>query len=129
MVKLGKHEDERGVIQDLFGPVEGVVTRIFTKSGAIRGNHVHYETTQWTYVLEGHLQVTTRKPGANATSRTYGPHQVACEEPGTAHAWLALDDVTVLVFSKGPRSGEDYETDVFRMTGADRLIAPMEWDK
>jgi len=120
--KLGRHEDDRGIIEDLIGPVDSV-TRIFTKKGKVRGNHVHYATTQWTYVVYGSLLIVTREPGDGAwTSKTYGPGTMACEKPGTAHAWRALTDVTALVFSRGPRSGEDYESDTFRLTGEDRLI-------
>ncbi len=123
-LRLGRHEDDRGVIQDLIGPVDAV-TRIITRKGAVRGNHLHRETTQWTYIVQGSLLIAVREPGQDEVhSRIYVPGMLACEQPGTAHAWRAITDVTVLVFSKGPRSGEDYEQDTFRLADDDRLIVP-----
>jgi hypothetical protein len=36
-------------------------------------------------------------------------------EPGVPHAWKALEDTDCLVFTRGPRSGEDYESDTYRL--------------
>lgn len=114
-----RFEDERGVIQDLFGACDAV-TRITTVKGAIRGNHFHKDTTQWTYVMSGLLRVVTEGSGYSGATgpreqNDYGPGEIACEAPGVAHAWLALEDTDVLVFTKGPRSGPAYETDTFRL--------------
>jgi quercetin dioxygenase-like cupin family protein len=108
-----RFEDERGVIQDLFGPVDGV-TEIFTKAGAVRGNHTHNETTQWAYVVSGRLLVVSEKDGFRHR-REYGPGDIAVDPPGIPHAWKAVTDTTVLVFTKGPRSGEAYESDTQRL--------------
>lgn len=115
--------DERGSIEDLLVTPLDSVTKIFTRAGAIRGNHVHLRTTQWTYVVWGILTVVTREPGASAlVTRTHGQGYLFCENPGVAHAWRAVEDTVVLVFTRGPRSGGDYEKDTCRLTGADRLI-------
>ena len=108
-----RFEDERGVIQDLLGPVDAV-TKIYTVRGAIRGNHIHELTTQWTYVVSGRLQIVTVENGQRVT-REYAPGNLATELPGIPHVWKALADTTVLVFSKGPRSGEAYESDTRRL--------------
>lgn len=120
MAGSDRFEDERGVIQDLLGGIDSV-TEIFTKAGAIRGNHVHQFTTQWTYVVSGKLRVVHRLP-ATTISWGFGPGELITELPGVAHAWQAIEDTTVLVFTKGPRSGKDYENDVIRLTGDERLI-------
>jgi quercetin dioxygenase-like cupin family protein len=118
--RLGKFEDERGLIEDLLTGGFDSVTRIFTRKGHVRGNHVHKHTTQWTYVVSGVLL---------AISAPDVPHETICEagslieEPmGIPHAWQALSDCTVLVFTRGPRSGEDYETDTVRLAPEDRLL-------
>jgi quercetin dioxygenase-like cupin family protein len=116
-----RFEDDRGVIQDLLGPVDSV-TEIFTRAGAVRGNHVHAETVQWTYVVSGKLGVVRREPGGYPVACRVGPGELICEAPGVAHAWQALEDTTVLVFTRGPRSGADYEDDVQRLAPGDRLI-------
>lgn len=107
-----RFEDERGVIQDLFGQLDGV-TEIFTRKGAVRGNHLHQFTTQWTYVVSGLLLVAS-EPDVVQT-RVYEPGEMVFEPPGIPHAWQALEDTRVLVFTKGPRSGEAYETDTLRL--------------
>jgi quercetin dioxygenase-like cupin family protein len=116
-----RFEDHRGVIQDLLGEVDAV-TEIRSNKGAIRGNHVHYHTTQWTYIVSGRLRIVTRDPGGVVRERVYGPEEIACEEPGVSHAWEAVDDVVCLVFSRGPRSGENYESDTIRLSGDDLLL-------
>jgi quercetin dioxygenase-like cupin family protein len=123
MPDLGFFEDDRGVIADLIAePLDGV-TRIFTRKGAVRGNHVHRETTQWTYVVSGSLVMSHRKPGDSLpVTWTVEPGELVCDNPGVAHAWRALEDTVVLVFTRGPRSGANYEDDVHRLHGPERLI-------
>jgi len=117
-----RFEDERGVIQDMLTEPVDAVTRIFTVAGAVRGNHVHHKTTQWTYVTWGRMLVVTRSTNGTLLERTFGPGDMFCELPGVAHAWKALDDTQVLVFTRGPRSGENYESDVVRLAPGERLI-------
>lgn len=117
-----RYEDFRGVIQDLLGPVDSV-TRIDTVAGAVRGNHVHDHTTQWVYILSGSLLVATDTLSAEGVNHRYhGPGELVKEEPGLPHAWRAMDDTTVLVFTKGPRSGADYESDTRRLPEEKRLL-------
>lgn len=103
------HKDERGVIEDLLVAPLSAVTRISTVKGAIRGNHYHERTRQWTYVLSGLLRIKTDKDDA-----VWAPGDLVEHEPGEPHAWQAFSDVDCLVFTAGPR-GEDYESDTFRL--------------
>ena len=115
MAELGRHEDSRGVIQDLLnGPIDGN-TEITTNAGSVRGNHRHERTVQWTYVVSGRLLVVT-DDGEYRKRREYGPGEMAEEAPGIAHAWKALEPTKVLVFTRGPRSGEAYESDTQRLS-------------
>lgn len=108
-----RYEDERGVIQDLLGAVDAV-TEIKTKAGAVRGNHIHKLTNQWTYVVSGRLRVAwTMDDGVHTA--TYGPGALIRESAGIPHAWKAMEDTIVLVFTRGPRSGEAYESDTTRL--------------
>lgn len=109
MSALGRFEDHRGVIQDIIGRIDSV-TRITTNAGAVRGNHYHEHTTQWTLVLRGSLVM------ASGDQKTLmGPGEVIKHEPGDAHAWKAVSDCECIVFTKGPRAGADYESDVVRL--------------
>lgn len=112
---MDRYEDQRGVIRDLLaGPLDGV-TEIFTVKGAVRGNHVHAHTTQWTYVVSGRLRVVHAAPGGTLSDTEHGPGRLFCEPAGVAHAWQALADTTVLVITRGPRSGAAYESDTVRL--------------
>jgi YD repeat-containing protein len=115
-------EDDRGFIEDLITQPLDSVTRIYTRKGAVRGNHAHGETTQWTYIAAGMLQVVTRAPGGKPFTEVCGVGDLLVEEPGVEHAWKALEDTLVLVFTRGPRSGANYEDDVQRLAPEDRLI-------
>ena len=115
-----RFEDSRGIIQDLLASIDGV-TEIFTKKGSVRGNHVHERTVQWTYVVEGRLLVAT-SGGGGVHTEEIGPKQMVVESPGIPHAWKALEDCTVLVFTRGPRSGEAYETDTRRLAEENKLL-------
>jgi quercetin dioxygenase-like cupin family protein len=106
----GRHEDERGVIQDLLTEQIDGVTEIFSRAGAVRGNHTHNRTRQWTYVVSGKLRTVL---GAAESIR--GPGDFFLEPPGIPHAWEALEDTTVLVLTAGPRTGEGYESDTVRL--------------
>lgn len=108
-----RFEDHRGVIEDLLGPVDAV-TEIFTKTGAVRGNHVHMETVQYTYIMSGKLLVAYWRDSAKQVS-IHEPGELITEAAGIAHAWKALKDTKVLVFTVGPRSGADYESDTHRL--------------
>lgn len=109
----GRFEDERGVIQDLLGQVDAV-TEITTVRGAVRGNHVHKVTVQWTYIVSGRmLMAWTEDDGAHTRIAQAG--DLITEAAGIPHAWKALEDTRVLVFTSGPRSGEAYETDTVRL--------------
>jgi quercetin dioxygenase-like cupin family protein len=41
--------------------------------------------------------------------------QMCVHPPGEPHAWEALEDADCLVFTRGPRSGADYESDTYRL--------------
>jgi quercetin dioxygenase-like cupin family protein len=102
--------DERGEIRDLVvSPIDSV-TEVVTFKGAIRGNHFHRHTTQWTYIVSGWLRIVTPFADTHVHSGS-----MWVDEPGIAHAWEALADTVALVFTRGPRSGDAYESDTIRL--------------
>jgi quercetin dioxygenase-like cupin family protein len=109
-----RFEDERGVIQDVLSNIDSV-TRITTVEGAVRGNHVHAATTQWTLVLSGCLLMATER-GGTVEHTFMEPGSMVVHHPGEAHAWRAERDAECLVFTRGPRSGDQYESDTKRLS-------------
>lgn len=107
-------EDDRGWIKDLAVGDDWAVTRIFTKAGAKRGNHYHKETKQTVHVISGRMLIREAS-GDSYSEYTLGPGDLKVELPNKPHAWQALEDTDVLVVTHGPRSGENYESDTFRL--------------
>jgi len=108
------HADERGVIQDLLTDQVDAITRITFEPLAIRGNHVHRETTQWTFVLKGSIKVVTQED-ANMRSKIFKSNELFVSYPNEPHAMQALEYSEILVFTRGPRSGASYQSDTFRV--------------
>ena len=109
-------KDERGEITDIMIKQNiDYVTLITSAKGSTRGNHYHKKTDQWVYVLEGTMKMLTQIPK--------GPVVVTILEKGDLaktgfmerHAMIALEDSAFMVFTRGPRGGDDYETDTYRL--------------
>jgi quercetin dioxygenase-like cupin family protein len=109
-------EDSRGTIKDIMfrEPVDHI-TVIVSRKGVVRGNHYHRETLQWVYVAEGRLKSLTRKDDGPVESVVLEPGDLLLTEAGEHHALEALEDTTFYVFTRGPRGGQDYEADTFRL--------------
>ncbi|MBI5261253.1 MAG: hypothetical protein HY852_05475 [Bradyrhizobium sp.] len=109
-------QDQRGEIIDVLkeGHIE-YVTIIRSRKGAVRANHYHKETYQYLYVLDGKLRVVSQMPGKEPTEVILVPNDLILNVPHERHAFEALEDTTFLVLTRGPRGGEDYETDTFRL--------------
>ncbi|HET8799442.1 MAG TPA: hypothetical protein VFO89_17280 [Thermoanaerobaculia bacterium] len=111
------NEDPRGAISDiLVGETIDAVTIIESREGTIRGNHFHKDTIQWVYVLRGRLRVAAAREGAPVEEREVGVGELVRHDPLEAHSVEALEDSTFLVLTRGPRGGQDYESDTVRLT-------------
>lgn len=108
--------DARGAITDI---VESVpfdsLTLITSVKGAVRGNHYHKETTQYTYILEGSCRYYAQVPGGPVEQSLVVKGDLIASPPLESHAFEALEDSVLLAFCKGPRSGSQYETDTYRL--------------
>ena len=109
-------EDIRGKIIDLLeNETINAVTLITFKKGAARGNHYHEKTTQWNYLLSGKIKLLTQIPGKEVLETIMGPGEFTITVPGERHALFAIEDAELMVFTKGPRGGKEYENDTFRL--------------
>ena len=109
------HRDARGAILDVLAGVKiDAVTLITSKKGAVRGNHFHKRTVQYTYVISGRLRYLTSRAGV-VFQRMLRPGDLIESPPGETHTFVALEDCTFLSLSRGPRQGKDFEKDTYRL--------------
>ena len=109
-------EDHRGLIKDLLvGESVDAITLIETNKGGVRGNHYHKKTIQWIYMLSGSLEYVFQTGDSDTERVVLGPGHLVKTEAWEKHAFIALEASQFLVFSRGPRSGESYEDDTFRL--------------
>lgn len=109
--------DERGEIIDII--VKETIhysTLITSAKGATRGNHFHKETVQYVYILEGKMKLLARMPDGPVVSAVLEKGDLAVTVPMEGHAMIALEDSSFMVFTRGPRGGEDYEKDTYRLS-------------
>lgn len=110
-------EDARGSIKDVLmrEPIDAV-TIIENAAGAVRGNHYHKDTTQWLYLLSGRIIVAAQRPGGPKEEREITAGEMVRHDPLEAHSTRAVEASVFLVLTRGPRSGDEYESDVYRLT-------------
>ena len=117
------YSDERGDIIDLIeNETINAITIVTFKKGAVRGNHYHKHTTQWNYLISGRIKLVTQSPGAEVIETIMGPGALTVLRSNDRHALLALEKSELMVFTKGPRGGKEYESDTFRLDAP--LVTP-----
>jgi len=108
--------DKRGSITDLISNDEiNAVTIITFSKGAIRANHFHKRTIQWNYVLSGTVKLVTQFPGEELVEKILTKGDFALTRENERHALQGLTDAEILILTKGPRAGSQYENDTFRL--------------
>lgn len=116
---LGSFSDDRGDITDIFFKKNINHACVITNTpGAVRANHYHKFTTQYTYVLSGTLHYYSKPVDSDAApvSIVAGEGDMIISEPNEIHAMKAgIYGCTFIAFAEGPRGGEDYENDTFRV--------------
>ncbi len=108
--------DHRGQIIDLLENenINAVTVITFTK-GAVRANHYHKQTTQWNYLMSGSIKLLSQVPGEPVVETVMQPGDFVVTGPNVSHALVALEISSLMVFTKGPRGGKEYESDTFRL--------------
>jgi len=118
------HADERGWIKDLVQNERiDAVTLLTLKAGTERGHHFHKLSTQRVYVLKGRVLVLTQRQNEPVEQLEVTEGAIVTHYPLERHAFVGLEDSTLLAMTSGPRSGDHYESDTYRLD--ERLMAPM----
>lgn len=109
-------QDARGEIIDLLEhETINAVTIVTFKKGAVRGNHYHKHTIQWNYLVSGTIRLLSQEPGRDVVEVILTPGEMAMTEANVSHALVGLADSVLMVFTRGPRGGKEYETDTYRL--------------
>ena len=112
-------EDDRGRISDIFYKKDiNHVALIYSKKGAIRGNHFHKKTTQHILILKGSLRYYCKASddeNSKLLTKDVGKGFLITTPPYEEHAMEILEDNEFMVFSEGLRGGKDYEKDTFKL--------------
>jgi len=111
-------KDQRGIIKDVIQEDINSITYITIKKGKIRGNHYHKKTTQWNFIISGSVNLFYKKNFLSKTIKKVllKKNDLAVCRPNEPHAFKSLKDCEIIVFTKGPRKGKEYETDTYRLT-------------
>jgi len=110
-------KDKRGEIIDLLENVAiNAITMITFRQGAIRANHYHKKTVQYNYILSGKIKFITRLGHRRIQKYCAEKGDMVKVLPNEQHALMALSKAVLLVFTRGPRGGKEYETDTYRLT-------------
>jgi quercetin dioxygenase-like cupin family protein len=109
--------DDRGQIFDLFEePVHHVGLITFTK-GAVRAKHYHKQSVQYTYVLEGTIELIVYPNGQPEKQEVMemAPGAIVSIDPGIVHTYRAKTDARILDLTTLSRADNGYEDDVVRV--------------
>lgn len=117
-------EDGRGIIRDILTHTDfDACTYITFTPGAVRANHYHAKTIQYDYILSGKLEVYSRNGfEGEIIHNTIEAGDTIKFEAGVHHGYKALENCEMLSFTKGPRQGDEYESDTFRLEGDEKLV-------
>ena len=112
------HQDERGTISDILQQVVvDSVTLITITKGSIRGNHYHKDSIQYSYVLSGEVIAYTQLPNQKVEKCTLKVGDMLESPVMERHSLHGADENSVLlILTKGPRGGSQYEDDTFRVS-------------
>lgn len=116
-------KDDRGEIIDIFVKSPKDHCSIITsKKGAVRGNHFHKKSTQYTFVVSGRFKLFRAKVDEDGNliekvkMDTIEKNELIEHPPYESHTLLAeTDEAVLLAFACGTRGGNFYEKDTFRL--------------
>lgn len=110
------HTDARGSIFDIVEDKVGHVGMVTFETGAIRGNHYHKVSVQYSYVLTGELEFSTANPdGSNIKTEKITAGTLTRIPPGVVHAYKALSKSQMLDVVTLSRNDDGYESDTVRV--------------
>lgn len=111
--------DERGSIFDILEVPVSHVGMVTFRKGAIRGNHYHKKSAQYSYILEGKIELTIKKiNGKQARKIILKKGDLTTIPPNMIHAYRALENSSMLDLTTYRRGKAGYEGDTVRVPSA-----------
>ena len=108
--------DARGHIFDIVEEPISHVGLITFKKGAVRGNHYHKKSVQYTYILKGKITfVTSDIKGKRKKTCILTEGMFSRIPPQIVHAYKALTSAAMLDMSTLARGVKGYEDDTVRV--------------
>jgi|SRR3989344_1225128 len=110
--------DERGIISDLLNEKVNHVGLITTEKDAIRANHYHKLSTQYSYILQGKFEVLLAKFDKPDKVQRIELHagEMITIPPNVIHRFKAIERTIMIDIISESRDGGKYEDDVYRVT-------------
>lgn len=110
--------DKRGLVADIFeGKIAHVGYVTFVKN-AVRGNHYHKKSTQYTYIIFGEVELFLKhfKKKSNKIRKVIlKKGYFVSIPPGFIHAYKAITSTVMLDMTTLSRKGSGYENDTIRV--------------
>ncbi|RJR13513.1 hypothetical protein C4585_01935 [Candidatus Parcubacteria bacterium] len=115
--KIPAFEDARGAIIDIFvGKPKEHITIITTEKGGVRGNHYHKHSQQSDYLVDGSFDVYYQRVGEEKVEHVvWNAGELIEWDLSEAHEFIAREYSTFITFINGPRGGDDFEKDTYRL--------------
>lgn len=109
--------DARGSIFDIVEKQISHVGLITSTVGAVRGNHYHKTSTQFSYIVKGKFKfITSDIDGSNRVETILEEGDYSEIPPGVVHTYVALTDGAVFLDMTTLARGEKgYEDDTVRV--------------
>jgi len=111
------HIDERGIISDLLNEKINHVGIISTEMEAIRGDHYHKSSIQYSYILSGKFEVliaNANNPN-NFKKIILSAGELITIPPNVIHTFKAIERAVMVDMISISREGKGYENDVVRV--------------
>ena len=111
------YTDERGSIADILNEKVNHVGLIVTEKDAIRGNHYHKLSRQYTYILSGKFEVLIAKSSfpEKVKKIILESGEIIIIPPGIIHRFKALEESNMIELTSESREENAYEDDVVRI--------------
>jgi quercetin dioxygenase-like cupin family protein len=108
--------DARGDVFDILEDKIGHIGIVTFRKGAVRGNHYHKKSIQYSYVLDGKVELTvSHVDGSKKRKYILTAGTLTTIPPHIAHTYRGLTKASMLDMTTLSRTGNGYENDTVRV--------------